>query len=426
MQTIKPTLLCLLLISGHFLSAQSMRLEQIIDSIQTKHPAVKMYDHEIRSMDEASKGAKSWMAQEFSTGFFMTPYNPNMWKKTEASMPGMPPTVTNGMGQYMIGGQQMLPNRKKQDADAAYMNAMSSVEKEKKNATLNELIHDAKSNYFEWIILQKKLSILKKNQQLLGFMISNAEIRYKNGLDKISAYYKAKAAIGNLKNMQLMYESEIVEKRIRLNNLMGRNTQTVFTIDTSYQLSNFKTVVFDSSLFFQQRSDLRSIDRDIQLSYLKQEQEKLALKPQFGVRYEHMFGFGGLPMQFTLMGMLKLPLTNWSSKMNKTNIESLKWKANALQSQKEMLANEYIGMASSMRNEWVLKQQQMQLYDQEIIPALNNNYKSMQLAYEQNTEELYMLYDAWESLYMTQLQYLDLLAGIFKTQVSLERLMEKK
>jgi len=426
MQTIKPTLLCLLLISGHFLSAQSMRLEQIIDSIQTKHPAVKMYDHEIRSMDEASKGAKSWMAPEFSTGFFMTPYNPNMWKKTEASMPGMPPTVTNGMGQYMIGGQQMLPNRKKQDADAAYMNAMSSVEKEKKNATLNELIHDAKSNYFEWIILQKKLSILKKNQQLLGFMISNAEIRYKNGLDKISAYYKAKAAIGNLKNMQLMYESEIVEKRIRLNNLMGRNTQTVFTIDTSYQLSNFKTVVFDSSLFFQQRSDLRSIDRDIQLSYLKQEQEKLALKPQFGVRYEHMFGFGGLPMQFTLMGMLKLPLTNWSSKMNKTNIESLKWKANALQSQKEMLANEYIGMASSMRNEWVLKQQQMQLYDQEIIPALNNNYKSMQLAYEQNTEELYMLYDAWESLYMTQLQYLDLLAGIFKTQVSLERLMEKK
>jgi hypothetical protein len=42
-------------------------------------------------------------------------------------------------------------------------------------------------------------------------------------------------------------------------------------------------VVFDSSLFFQQRSDLRAIDRDIQLSYLKQEQEKLALKPQFGV-----------------------------------------------------------------------------------------------------------------------------------------------
>lgn len=426
MQTIKQTLFYLLFVSSSSLSAQTLGLEQIIDSIQIKHPVVKMYEHEIRSIDEASKGAKSWMAPEFSTGFFMTPYNPNMWKKSETNMPGMPPIPTNGMGQYMIGGQQMLPNKKKQEADQAYMSAMSSVEKEKKNATVNELVQDAKSNYFDWIILQKKLVVLKQNQQLLGFMISNAEIRYKNGLDKISAYYKAKAAIGNLKNMQLMYESEIEEKRIRLNSLMGRNPQTFFKIDTSYQLANYTTVVFDSSLFFQQRSDLRAIDRNIQLSYLKQEQEKLALKPQFGVRYEHMFGFGGLPMQFTLMGMLKLPLTNWSSKMNKANVESLKWKASALQSQKEMLANEYSGMASGMRNEWLLKQKQMQLYEKEIIPALNNNYKSMQLAYEQNTEELYMLYDAWETLYMTQLQYLDLLSGVFKTQVALERLMEKK
>jgi len=90
------------------------------------------------------------------------------------------------------------------------------------------------------------------------------------------------------------------------------------------------------------------------------------------------------------------------------------------------MANEYSGMASSMRNEGILKQQQMQLYEQEIIPALSKNYQSMLLAYEQNTEELYMLYDAWETLYMNQLQYLDLLAGAFKTQVSLERLMEKK
>ncbi len=114
-----------------------------------------MYEHEIRSIDEASKGAKSWMAPEFSTGFFMTPYNPNMWKKSETYMPGMPPIPTNGMGQYMIGGQQMLPNKKKQEADQAYMSAMSSVEKEKKNATVNDLVQDAKSNYFDWIILQK-------------------------------------------------------------------------------------------------------------------------------------------------------------------------------------------------------------------------------------------------------------------------------
>ena len=130
-------------------------------------------------------------------------------------------------------------------------------------------------------------------------------------------------------------------------------------------------------------------------------------------------------MQYSLMGMLKVPLKN-SSRMNKANIESLKWKANALQSQKEMMVNELSGMAYGMRNELELKKKQLKLYEGKIIPALRNNYKTMQLGYEQNTEELFMLYDAWETLNMTQLAWLDILNDALKLQVTLERLMERK
>lgn len=397
--------------------AQTMKLDAVIDSITASHPVVKMYNQEIRSMDEAAKGAKSWMPPEFSSGLWMVPYNPSYWKKTD---------MGNGMGQYMIGGQQMLPNKKKQRADAAYMETMSSVEKEKMNATLNELVSDAKQFYYKWIILEKKLSILSQNEKLLNFMIKNAEIRYKNGMEKISAYYKAKAALGTIKNMQLMYESEITEKKIRLNTLMGRNAMSELVIDTNYQINEYSRMVFDSSLFYRNRSDLKAIDKNINLTYLKQETEKQSLRPQFGVRYEHMFGFGGVPMQYSLMGMLKLPLTNWSSKMNKANIESLKWKANALQSQKEMMVNEYSGMAYGMRNELELKTKQLKLYENSILPSLQKNFTTMQLGYEQNTEELFMLYDAWEALYMRQLEYVELLNQALKSQVSLERIIETK
>jgi outer membrane protein TolC len=396
-------------------NAQIMKLEAIIDSITISHPVVKMYNNEIRSMDEAAKGAKSWMPPEFSTGLWMTPYNTDLWKKSDMG--------ETGMGQYMIGGQQMLPNKRKQNADAAYMEAMSSVEQEKKNASLNELISDAKQFYYDWIILKKKLAIVDHDEQLLDFMIKNAELRYKNGLDKISAYYKAKAALGNIQNMRLMFENDIKEKRIRINALMGRNAMNDFDIDTTYQLTDYSSVIFDSTLFYCNRSDLKAIDKDINLTWLKQETERMSLKPQFGIRYEHMFGFGGLPMQYSLMGMLKLPIA-WSSKMNKANIESLKWKAIALQSQKEMLVNEYSGMAYGMQNEIVLKKKQLTLYENNIIPALKNNYKSMQLGYEQNTEELFMLYDAWETLYMTQLEYTELLNQVLKMQVELQRILE--
>jgi outer membrane protein TolC len=413
----------LFILSVATISAQQvMSLREITDSISTQHPVVKMYNNEIRSMDEAAKGAKSWMPPEFSSGLWMTPYNPNRWKKMDDGMGGF----KEGMGQYMIGGQQMFPNKQKQNADAKYMEAMSSVEKEKKNASLNELINDAKQFYYEWIILKKKLTILDQNEKLLDFMIKNAEIRYKNGLEKISAYYKAKAALGNVQNMRLMFENDIKEKRIRINSLMGRNAMINFDIDTTYQLNDYSSLVFDSTLLYNNRSDLKAIDKDITLTWLKQETEKQSLKPQFGIRYEHMFGFGGLPMQFSLMGMMKLPLTKWSSKMNKANMESLKWKASALQSQKEMMLNEYSGMAYGMRNELELKRKQLKLYDDNIIPALKNNYKTMQLGYEQNTEELFMLYDAWETLYMTQLEYTELLNQALKLQVTIERLIEKK
>jgi outer membrane protein TolC len=401
--------------------AQILKLDAIIDSIGLLHPVVKMYENEIRSMDEAAKGAKSWMPPEFSTGFWMTPYNPSRWKKMDDGMGG----TKEGMGQYMIGGQQMFPNKNKQNADAAYMQAMSSVEKEKKNASLNELINDAKQFYYEWLIQKQKLAIIGQNEKLLDFMIKNAEIRYKNGLEKISAYYKAKAALGNLQNMRLMIENDIREKRIRINALMGRNALVDFDIDTTYSLSDHSSFVFDSTLFYTNRSDLKAVEKEINLTWLKQETERQSLKPQFGIRYEHMFGFGGLPMQYSLMGMMKVPLNN-SSRMNKANIESLKWKANTLQSQKQMMLIEYSGMAYAMRNEFELKKRQMKLYDENIIPALRNNYKTMQLGYEQNTEELFMLYDAWETLYMTQQEYISLLGQALQLQVTLERLIEKK
>jgi len=412
----KSLLVAFVLLVAVSSQAQTMKLAAVIDSITASHPVVKMYDHEIRAMDEAAKGARSWMAPQLGFGQFMTPYDARLWHR-DGDIPGM--------GFVMLSGEQMISNKRKLDADERYMKAMSSVEKEKKNATLNELVNDAKQLYYEWVLLKKKINILTQNEKLLNFIIKNAEIRYKNGLEKINAYYKAKAAIGTIQNMRLMYESDIREKRIRINALMGRSAMVSFEVDTTIRLADYHTLVFDSTLFYTNRSDLKSLDREIDLTILKQETERTALKPQFGIRYDNMIGFGGQPLQYTIMGMVRIPMAKWSSKMNKANIESLKWKSNAIQSQKEMMVNEYSGMAYGMRNELGLKKKQLKLFEGQIIPALRNNYKTMQLGYEQNTEELFMLYDAWEILNMKQLELLELLSQALKLQVTIERIIEK-
>ncbi|OIR14317.1 outer membrane efflux protein [mine drainage metagenome] len=412
------TITLMIFFNAIFADAQKLSLENIFSEIQQQHPAMKMFDADIMSMDEAAKGAKSWMPTEFASGFYQTPYNVNKWK---ADM-GQP-----GMGMFMISAQQMIPNKQKQETEAKYMNAMSSVEKEKKKTVLNDLFAEAKKNYYEWIIIEKKISIIQQNQKILNMMLENAEIRYKNGMEKLSAYYKAKAALGNLQNMKIMLDNDAVQKKIALNTLMNRDKSTNFEIDTTdYSIKNYSSLKIDSSTFTTNRSDLKAIDRDINLTYLKQDAERAKLKPEFGIRYDHMFAWAQQPWQFSIMGMLRIPLTNASQKMYKANMESLKWKAISLSQQKEMILNEATGMAYSIVKDIEVKKKQLKLYEENIIPALQKNFKTTELGYQQNTEELFMLYDAWETLNMTQLEYTDQLGQLLLMQTELEKVLEKK
>lgn len=401
---------------GSFCATAQTRLSTILDSIERHNPVSRMYEADIRSMDEAAKGAKSWMPPEVGAGFFMTPYNPQLWK----NMSDMEP----GMGSFMVSAQQMIPNRRKLNADAAYMQSMSGGAREQRKAALNNLYAQAKKAYYEWVIIEKKKAVLNENEKVLEFMIKNAETRYRNGLDKLNAYYKAKAALGNIENMRLMYDNESRQRRIIINSLMYRNTEIDFSIDTTIRLKDYNALVFDSAFFLQNRSDLRALERETLTNDLRMEAERFNLKPQFGIRFEHMFAFGGQPQQFTLMGMIKLPFVSWASRMTKANIESYRWRTEALNSQREMIINEARGMAYGMRTEVETKKKQTRLYENNIIPALRNNYRTMLLGYEQNTEELFMLFDAWEALNMTQVEYLDQLQQLLSLQVELERILE--
>src|SRR5882757_9696963 len=130
---------------------EKLSLDTIFSAIKNNHPSQKSFDAQIHSLDEAAKGARNWEPPQLSTGLWMFPYNPSLWKKQSNG--------TTGMGQYMISGEQMFPNKHRLDAEQNYMQAMSSVEKEKKNVSLNQLYTAAKQNYYQIIITKKKLLV---------------------------------------------------------------------------------------------------------------------------------------------------------------------------------------------------------------------------------------------------------------------------
>ena len=254
-----------------------------------------MYDADIQSMDAAAKGAKSWMAPQVETGFFMTPYNTKMWKADDMSP---------GMGSYMIGVSQMIPNAKKQNAEYKYMSAMSSVEKENKNYTLNQLYAIAKTNYYQWLVLNKKVKVANDNLLLLNYMIKSMEIRYQYNMDKLPTYYKAKSQYNELESMIIMLQNDISQKRIMLNTLMSRDKNMVFEIEEAFELKEYNSQLLDTSSISKNRSDINAIKRTMEVNQLKIDAEKSKFLPEFGVKYDHMFAFGQQPQQFSLMGIV--------------------------------------------------------------------------------------------------------------------------
>ncbi len=396
--------------------AQTLSLDAVLTNIRTNNPQLKMYDADIQSMDAAAKGAKSWMAPQVETGFFMAPYNTKMWKASEMSP---------GMGSYMVGVTQMIPNARKLKSDFNYMNAMSSVEKENKEYTINQLKALAKTNYYQWLVLNKKIKIADDNLLLLGYMIKSMEIRYQYNMDKLPTYYKAKSQYGALESMIVMLQNDISQKRIMLNTLMARDKNTSFEIDETYKLNDFDAIKADTISLSQNRSDVKAIEKTMVLNQLKIETEKAKLLPEFGVKYDHMFAFGEQPKQFTLMGMITIPMP-WSTKMNEANINSFKIKNEGLNWQKQMILNGAAGMISGMNTELINLKKQYDIAEKNIIPALKRNYDTAILSWQNNTGDLFVVLDAWEALNMAQIDLLDKLQNILSTQVEIEKQLEIK
>ncbi|WP_291134913.1 TolC family protein [Flavobacterium sp. UBA7663] len=405
-----------LILSFTTANAQVLSLENIMSTIKTDNPQLKMYDADIQSMDAAAKGAKSWMAPQVETGFFMAPYNTKMWKADDMSP---------GMGSYMIGVSQMIPNAKKQNAEYKYMSAMSSVEKENKNYTLNQLYALAKTNYYQWLILNKKAKVANDNLLLLNYMIKSMEIRYQYNMDKLSTYYKAKSQYNELESMIIMLQNDISQKRIMLNTLMSRDKNTVFEIEETFELKEYNTQLLDTTLISKNRSDINAITRAIEINQLRVEAEKSKLLPEFGIKYDHMFAFGQQPQQFSLMGMITIPMP-WSTKMNKANISSFQIKNESLNWQKQMILNETVGMISGMYTELSNLKKQYTISEKSIIPSLRKNYDTAVLAWQNNTGDLFVVLDAWEALNMAQMDALDKLLSILNTQVEIEKQLEIK
>lgn len=393
-------------------SAQIVTLDSILTVVKERNPMLKSYRSRAEAMNAYAKGAKSWMAPEVGGGLWMLPYKKVMDERDK--------------GQIMLSVQQKFTNPAKLRANQGYLESKAAIEQTSETYVFNELRAQAKTGYYQWLVLEKKKAVLKENEEIIGLVLKIAQLRYPYNQSKLSNIYKAEGRLQEVRNMILMNDNQIVQKNILMNQLMNVSNDLRFSIDTANRVKQFLPDVIDTTVFVEGRSDVKRIDKSIQSMRLNQTLEKYQSKPDFNLSFNHMFARGsGMPNQFMLLGMISIPIAPWSSKMYKSNIQGMNKEIEAMKSERVAILNELQGMTTSMVTEISTLSKQIENYEKRIVPALRKNYETLMLAYEENKEELPIVIDAWETLNMTQMQYLETVQKYYEMIVNYEKQIEK-
>lgn len=409
-----PALLLVLWGSMPAQAQQVLPIDSVLQIILNNNPMVLQYGTRAQAMDAYAEGAKSWMAPMVGGGVYMLPYATQNVARDERE------------GSYMLSAEQSLPNPAKQRARQDYLNSRAATEQAKAAATFNELRAEAKTAYYTWLVLEKKLEVLQVNERIMAYMLKLARIRYPYSQGKLGSVYKAEARQHEVENMQLMARSEIAQQQVQLNMLMFLPQENEFKIDTAASLPPPVILAADTVYLRTARSDVRQLDTTIETMRLNVAQEKLERKPDFSIRFDHMTPRSAMmPSQFTAMGMISIPIAPWSSKMYKANTKAMGFEIEAMKTEREAIINEAQGMVRNMALELNARREQVENYKAKIIPALQKNYDVTMLSYEENTAQLPEVIDAWEALNMAQQEYLNNLQALYLLVVKYEKELEK-
>ena len=384
-------------------------LDKLLQQVETNYPSIIQYQYNIQSIQAKADGAKSWMPPTFSTGIMRFPYNVTMIKDKNDPM--------NQAG-IAFSLEQMIPNQSKHKTKKSYISSLAEIEKSKSEWTKNELRREAKILYYNRFVTEKKQLVLKESEEILQLLITTSEEKFSNNQSQLQTIYKAKARLAELNNMLLMLNGFIAESNIGLNILMVRDVNTSFRIDTLVVPKNYSINLADTSSV-SNRSDISALNKYIQSMKLEQKVMKIGNRPDFGVRAEHMQMFG-MPNQWSVMGMMTIPIVPWSSKMYRSETKSIGFQIQSMELEKQTMELMAKRMLSDKLTMLSYENAQYQSYTKNIIPAYEKNLQANILAYKQNTGDYFVLLDAWEMLLMKKLEAYDKLFNILKLEAEYE------
>ncbi|WP_240768737.1 TolC family protein [Olivibacter sp. XZL3] len=373
-----------------------LSLDTILTRIERQHIKLKAYDLRSKSFAYRAKASSAWMAPMVGAGTFMTPY------------PGQRPMEDGDKGSIMFNVEQEIPNPAKQKANSRYIASQSASELANREIDLNSLRTEAKKLYYTWIIAEKRIQLLKDNEQVIQSMKKLEAIRYEYNQAQLSNVFKADAELEANRNMLQMQEAEISRSRAWLNSLMSVSGDNPFKVDTNLVPAFIPQARLDTLLLAQRRKDIQKMNAEMQTMRYGIDVMRHEQKPDFKIRFDHMAPLGKMmPNAYSVMGMISIPIVPWSSKMYKNEAKAMQLELEAMQAERKSMLIESQGMLYGMQAEITTMQERIDRIAKKVIPALQRAMEANFQSYRENKQELPLVLADWEALNMMKNTLLD-------------------
>lgn len=383
-------------IHGSWKESSALPLDSILQRIDRNNLALQSFALKAESFKYSADAATAWMAPMVGLGTFMTPY------------PGQEVMEGRDKGSLMLQIEQSIPNKAKQNARKAYIESQSAGTLSGREITLNDLKAQAKSLFYSWLVAKQRINVLQQNQRIMEMMQKIEEVRYPYNQSQLSGVYRAAAKVEENRNMIRMQEGEIARARAWLSSLMNLPGDAVWQIDTAWIPDFVPAQDHDTARLAHARKDVQKMDQDIQTMQLNIAAMQTEKKPDFKLRFDHMYPLGKMmPQAYSIMGMVSIPIVPWASKMYKSETKAMQYNVQAMQKERASMLQETQGMLYGMQYEIQSMKQRINALEDKVIPTLRKSLDAAFVNYQENKQQLPVVMDAWEALTMMQLNVLD-------------------
>jgi cobalt-zinc-cadmium efflux system outer membrane protein len=396
--------------------AQELNLDTLMAEALRVNPDLKAAELRYRAFEAKAPQAGSWPDPMFQAG--LVNLSAKSWTLGRATMSGT---------EYML--SQTIPFPGKLGWAKKFAQNMALKSQEDYQGAKNFILSELKQNYYQLFQLQKSIKIARENKQLLEDFAHIANTRYSVGEGLQQDVLKAQVEVSKMLDELISLEEMRKGTCAKINVLLNRNPQDSLGELGEITLRKINYSEDDlQNLAVQNNPNLKGMQFETNASEAEYKMARRELWPDLKLSLSYMRMEKNMNMApsaernfVSASAGLEIPLYFWSKQKKKIEEKSFDLKSS--QQKYEGMKNDLRFMVSELFYSLNRYQEQIELYQNAILPQARQSLESAQSGYQVGKVDFMTLLDNQMTLYNYEIAYFRALSSYFQTVSKLEEMV---